>query len=159
MNPTTKAAVIEALESCDPGDWSTGHVIHPSYNEDKVNAALALLYAEPEPTPEDDAYPFYELKFIMRVLGHEGSAPRQDWQTAYGMAQAIFMKWHGEKLAAVAEPTPEPGERGQFEAWCRVGDPASIQPQLERDEMGYTNRVIAACWEAWQAARASKGTR
>jgi hypothetical protein len=104
MNPATKAAAIEALESCDPGDWSTGHVIHPSYNEDKVNAALALLYAEPE-------------------------------------------------------PTPEPGERERFEAWCRVGDPASIQPQLERDEMGYTNRVIAACWEAWQAARASKGTR
>ena len=46
--------------------------------------------SEPEPTPEDDAYPFYELKFIMRVLGHEGNAPRQDWQTAYGMAQAIF---------------------------------------------------------------------
>ncbi len=38
---------IEALESCAPGDYSTGHVIHPSYDEEKVNAALAALRSMP----------------------------------------------------------------------------------------------------------------
>jgi len=38
---------IEALESCTPGDYSTGHVIHPSYDEDKVNAAIAALRSMP----------------------------------------------------------------------------------------------------------------
>ena len=38
---------IEALESCTPGDYSTGHVIYPSYDEDKVNAALAALRSMP----------------------------------------------------------------------------------------------------------------
>lgn len=34
---------LEALETCDPGDWSTGHVIHPSYDESSVDAAISLL--------------------------------------------------------------------------------------------------------------------
>lgn len=42
---------IEALESCTPGDYSTGHVIHPSYDEDKVNAALAALRSMPQGEP------------------------------------------------------------------------------------------------------------
>lgn len=47
---------IEALESCAPGDYSTGHVIHPSYDEEKVNAALAALRSMPaEPVGERDA--------------------------------------------------------------------------------------------------------
>lgn len=36
----TLAASLEALESCDAGDWSTGHVIHPSYNEELVAQAI-----------------------------------------------------------------------------------------------------------------------
>lgn len=47
---------IEALESCDPGDYSTGHVIHPSYDEEKVNAALAALRSMPA---EPYAYAVY----------------------------------------------------------------------------------------------------
>lgn len=42
---------IEALESCAPGDYSTGHVIHPSYDEEKVNAALAALRSMPQGEP------------------------------------------------------------------------------------------------------------
>jgi len=34
---------LEALESCDEGDWSTGHVIHPSYDEDAVAKAIAAI--------------------------------------------------------------------------------------------------------------------
>lgn len=43
---TDRAAMreaLEALETCDPGDWSTGHVIHPSYDERSVDAAISLL--------------------------------------------------------------------------------------------------------------------
>ena len=33
----------EAFDSCTPGDYSTGHVIHPHFDEDAVNAAQDLL--------------------------------------------------------------------------------------------------------------------
>lgn len=35
--------LLDALESCDPGDFSTGHVIHASYNETLVEAAITAL--------------------------------------------------------------------------------------------------------------------
>lgn len=54
MNAIKEA--IEALESCTPGDYSTGHVIHPSYDEDKVNAAIAALRSMPA---EPYAYAVY----------------------------------------------------------------------------------------------------
>lgn len=34
---------LEALESCNDGDYSTGHVIHPSFNEKDVNAAITAI--------------------------------------------------------------------------------------------------------------------
>ena len=33
---------------------------------------------------------FYKLKFICRVLGNDGNAPKEDWRTAYGMARSLF---------------------------------------------------------------------
>jgi len=33
----------EALETCDEGDYSTGHVIPPSFDEASVNQALAAI--------------------------------------------------------------------------------------------------------------------
>lgn len=56
------------------------------------------------------AFPFYELRFIMRVLSHEGSAPKEDWKTAYGMAREIFVRWSQEQQS----------ERERFEAWAYV---------------------------------------
>lgn len=45
MNKQTEALklALEALESCDEGDWSTGHVIHPSYDEDAVKQAMIAI--------------------------------------------------------------------------------------------------------------------
>ena len=37
---------LEALNSCTPGDWSTGHVIHPYHDENLVDAAIAALEKE-----------------------------------------------------------------------------------------------------------------
>ena len=53
MNKTTEALNLaeEALESCDAGDYSTGHVIHPSFNNKTVDEALAAIreaLAEPD---------------------------------------------------------------------------------------------------------------
>ena len=31
---------------------------------------------------------FYKLKFICRVLGNDGNAPKEDWKTAYGYEEA-----------------------------------------------------------------------
>ena len=52
---------LEALESCDAGDWSTGHVIPASYNdravEDAINDLRAAL-AAPATAPLDDEHPY-----------------------------------------------------------------------------------------------------
>lgn len=37
------AVAREALESCSPGDYTTGHVIHPSFDEALVSKALAQI--------------------------------------------------------------------------------------------------------------------
>jgi hypothetical protein len=39
-------AALEALNSCTPGDWSTGHVIDPYHDEKLVDAAIAALEEE-----------------------------------------------------------------------------------------------------------------
>lgn len=36
------AALVRALETCTPGDTSTGHVIYPSYDVAAVEAAIEL---------------------------------------------------------------------------------------------------------------------
>lgn len=60
---------------------------------------VANTAAVPAVGQEADAFPFYELRFIMRVLSHKGRAPEQDWETAHGMAKEIFQKWHAAALA------------------------------------------------------------
>jgi hypothetical protein len=62
-------------------------------------------------------WPRYELKFIMRVLGHKGGAPREDWETAYGMAKDILLSLPAaptppEPAPVAAEPTERPWPNG-----------------------------------------------
>ena len=103
MNPTTKAAVIEALESCDPGDWSTGQVIHPSYNEDKVNAALALLYAEPEPTPEPGERERFEAWYFDKYMLQANRHLLDPERYAYPHTQDSWTGWQAR--ASLPPPT------------------------------------------------------
>lgn len=42
-------------------------------------------------------------------------------------------------------------QREAFEAFCRKGD-QEVGEMLDRDEVGYTNLVVAACYETWQSA-------
>lgn len=74
-------------------------------NQERAEAATPH---PPTAEPVDPAYPFYELKFIMRVLSHKGGAPKQDWDTAYGMAREIFVRWHKDRQST-AEGQPKQG--------------------------------------------------
>lgn len=67
-------------EFADAGQW-----------KGKARAALQGGDAASEAVTD---FPFYELRFIMRVLGNEGRAPKEDWKTAYGMARALFLSKH-----------------------------------------------------------------
>lgn len=62
---------LEALESCTPADYSTGHIIHQSYNEDLVNKAIeaiAALSAQVEANQQDardaELYKWLRPRFI-----------------------------------------------------------------------------------------------
>jgi hypothetical protein len=74
-------------------------------------------------------FPFYELKFIMRVLGHKGDAPKADWDTAYGMAREIFTRWHTASINPQASgpawlpiETAPKDETQPFLAWVPMDD-------------------------------------
>ena len=43
--------MLEALETCDPGDTSTGHVIYPSYSESEVDEAITAARLRLESKP------------------------------------------------------------------------------------------------------------
>ncbi len=77
--------------------------------EDDIVAYRLTTPQPPTAEPVDPAYPFYELKFIMRVLSHKGGAPKQDWDTAYGMAREIFVRWHKDRQATAEGQTNEQG--------------------------------------------------
>ena len=52
IDRATLEQLIESLETCSPGDYSTGYVIHPSFDAKAVDAAItagraALANAEP----------------------------------------------------------------------------------------------------------------
>lgn len=83
----------------------------------KEDEAARLINAPAQAAPATaQDYPFYELRFIMRVLSHRGSAPRVDWDTAYGMAREIFKRWSMERIAAhQQESAAAPAERAASE--------------------------------------------
>lgn len=114
--------------------------------QDELVAHIARM-ASPQAVVVDavevsDGYPFYELKFIMRVLGHKGQAPRQDWETAYGMARDIFMHWHKGQQPDVSANIQEgaaafiDGEKFEVDAViaCLGDDAASLRVESPMNE-------------------------
>ena len=103
---------IEALESCDPGDYSTGHVIHPSYDEEKVNAALASLRSMPA-EPVDDA-----LNTLCKMM-HSGEEVEGD----DGLAMLVPIDLWNEAQEAIEllvgedDATPHTEAVRMSEAW------------------------------------------
>jgi hypothetical protein len=52
---------LEALETCTEGDYSTGHVIHPSFDEKAVTDAITALRAAIE--AQEKYEPVFEVGF------------------------------------------------------------------------------------------------
>lgn len=106
------SAPSPGIDAAEPVAWLTsdGKMLVFADNISKGRAqhsGMTPLYAAPpaaQPSADNAQFPFYELRFIMRVLSHQGSAPKEDWQTAYGMARDIFVRWSKERKAA--EPHP-----------------------------------------------------
>jgi hypothetical protein len=80
-------------------------VIHPSYNEDKVNAALALLYAEPEPTPEPGERERFEAWYFDKYMLQANRHLLDPERYAYPHTQD---SWTGWQARASLPPAPEP---------------------------------------------------
>lgn len=89
------------INTCKHGN--TGRCELCEYEDEEHDATMAEQAfeddAQPAQSPENKSFPVYELKFIMRVLGHKGQAPREDWDTAYGMAKQIFEHWCNANIA------------------------------------------------------------
>lgn len=103
----SKEWLAEKLAACHDDAIGASQPKRPCDTPPGCNAGNCLRCGEVKPTaePVDPAYPFYELKFIMRVLSHKGGAPKQDWDTAYGMAREIFSRWHKDRQST-AEGQP-----------------------------------------------------
>ena len=108
-----KEAVIDALAVCC-GDCAIGTPpsdvlkliasINQQFTEqnckDREDERIAALTKDAAPKEEvrkqmesetfEEYDWFYKLKFICRVLGNNGNAPKEDWQTAHGMAKSLF---------------------------------------------------------------------
>jgi len=56
MTTTLLQQALQALETCTPGDYSTGHVIHPWHDDALIDAAADAIrahLAQPQPTDAD----------------------------------------------------------------------------------------------------------
>jgi hypothetical protein len=127
MNPTTKSAVIEALEACV---WRLKSYDYQAMEGTiaKGEAALALLRSEPEPTPE------------------QPEAGREIRQNLQAFVDQVTYR--------PAEPTPEPGERERFEAWVADRFPLGIKSRLSRHprrDESYHDFSTDWAWIGWQA--------
>ena len=112
-----------------------------------VRVALYAAIAQPE-QPASEHFPFYELKFILRVLGHKGTAPREDWETAYGMAKAVFTDWHKVQIEGDAKDALNQAAIGLTALLEGQSNP--VKPTIH--EYGQASRALIAV----RAAIASK---
>lgn len=100
---------------------------------DRAKAAeAALKSAQPAQGERDDSYPFYELKYIMRVLGSAGDAPKQDWQTAHGMARGIFTRWHKDALQSAQPVAQQAQTLGEIVNKWQATPGALVHPDLAK---------------------------
>ena len=106
----------EKLRKLSPAAFNRLHIVNTTGGgafDDLVDKLPEPSTPVPEAAPvQQEAvgseFPFYELRFIMRVLGSKGEAPRQDWDTACGMARKVFEAWHSK---AVQEVSADPLHR------------------------------------------------
>lgn len=71
--PTLREAAqqaLEALDTCNGGDYSTGSVVHPSFDETAVEAAITALSAALAEQAAEQAVPVAEVRGLL--LGGDG---------------------------------------------------------------------------------------
>lgn len=135
MNKTTEALklALDALENCDAGDYSTGHVIHPSFNNKTVDEALAAIreaLAEPvkqAPVGEVDLHK--ELGQLRWMGGDEG------WDNAIN----AVMKRLEELYAA-----PVSAKHEWVDLTCQEITALIIEGAADGGWQGFAERVQAA---------------
>ena len=140
--PMIEESVIELIES-KSADSSDVEPIYLYKRRWKAIAAI-LRRATPHPPtaePVDPAYPFYELKFIMRVLSHKGGAPKQDWDTAYGMAREIFSRWHKDRQSTAEGQTKQGRAEGESLTSARL---CGLKPNTEKTKCTTKRTLLPA---------------
>jgi hypothetical protein len=115
-------AAIEAMESCEEGDYSTGHVCHPSFDSDAIDAAIeqaraaiAALQAEPQGWRPIETAP----KNKVLLLGYFNAAGR--WRTVRG-------EWFSQEEIDEQWEFPENGSPGWYETCVNADEPPNCWP-------------------------------
>ena len=97
IDRATLEQLIESLETCSPGDYSTGYVIHPSFDAKAVDAAITAgraALANAEPTgwiAVSDRLPI-ESDGEVLVRMRDGR-PEIAWATYWHGANTGFAEW------------------------------------------------------------------
>lgn len=158
MNEQQTAAMrqaLEALESCTPGDYLTGHVIDPSYDEKAVEQAITVLrqaleqkpsgikqvielYDSPEQQPADEPVAFRDW-YDNAIWGNEDfqAGCERAWNAALEHtrpqpAADIYNATSDDRLMKM--PADEPVAWGNLANWCLDSDRVLITDKAEAEK-------------------------
>lgn len=94
---------LEALESCREGDYTTGHVIHPSFDEKACAAAEAALRAALAEQRSDGMPNGSDERHLRRLLAVRVGMPNTyyDDGEAHGVEHGITIDFMREPVADI----------------------------------------------------------
>ena len=110
---------LEALESCDEGYWSTGHVIHPSYDEDAVKQAIIAI--EEALAQEQELVAWNVIDPTGKIVATEENAIR-GWARIHGYKLTVegLLGFHEKGWRVVPATTPQ--QRTWGKPWVSLTD-------------------------------------
>ena len=122
---------------------------HAPYERDNARAAVEAALRD---APQAEGWKLVPASPTMEVRKH-----------LEGKVGVDFLLAYADWCRPSAPTAVEPDERAMFEAWV-IENPyiAAKDSWDERSHYGakeYENHEVQLMWEAWQAARASKGTK
>jgi hypothetical protein len=116
---------LAALESCRPGDYSTGHVIHPSYDENAVESSItelseAIEQAE-QPAQQEPVQTEPNFDQRKQILDNLERCHHRD--SKHEFLRVWIRDWTTHKLSKAAIKqclTPKQAEQAQPVAWMHT---------------------------------------
>lgn len=149
---------LEALESCNTGDYSTGHVIHPSFDVDAVNKAIDAIdeaLAE-QPAQQQEPEPVAGKPLPCPFCGnsgldfYEGSTYRWGIASCSGCGASCGEirreypdkgEWHKEAIAEWNRRTSPPASK----SWVGLSEQEreKLRWQALEEDAGYTQLIKA----------------